>query len=81
MDCRLLVPDQNMLEPVLFEHCVIDVQNRAARIAEHKFDLFVLQASDYNFRTSQNHLIIQNPFFVKTRNLTGKPVFGQGITA
>jgi hypothetical protein len=38
-----------VLELVLLEKFVVNIKNRAAGIAEHVFDLFLLQAPDYNF--------------------------------
>jgi len=51
MDSSLLVPDQHVLDLILFEQLVIQVQNGTARIAEHIVDLFFLQAPDYNLCT------------------------------
>ncbi len=48
----LLMTNQNMLELVLFEKFVVNKKNRAAGIAEYIFDLFLLQAPDYNFCAS-----------------------------
>jgi hypothetical protein len=41
--------DKDMLELVLLEQFVINIKDRAAGIAEHIFDFFLLQAPDYNF--------------------------------
>ena len=35
---RLLVPDQHVLERILFENFVVDIEHGAAGIAEHKVD-------------------------------------------
>jgi hypothetical protein len=48
----LLVTNQDMLELVLLEQFVIYVENRPAGIAEYVFDLFLLQAPDYDFCAS-----------------------------
>jgi hypothetical protein len=55
MDGSLLVADQDVLELVLFEQLVVDIQHRAAGIAENEFDLFFLEAPDYNFCAGQLH--------------------------
>jgi hypothetical protein len=54
MHCRLLVANQNMLDLILLEQRVINVKDRPARIAEYVFDLFFLQAPDYNLRTGHH---------------------------
>jgi hypothetical protein len=53
MHRALLVAHQDMADLVLLEQFVVNEQNGAAGIAEHIFDLFFLQAPDYNFRTGQ----------------------------
>jgi hypothetical protein len=52
MNGSLLMPNQDMLELVLFEQFVINKENRAAGIAEYVLDLFLLQAPDYDFCAS-----------------------------
>jgi hypothetical protein len=54
MHCGLLVAHQNMLDLILFEQRIINVKNRPTRIAEYIFDLFFLQAPDYNLRTGHH---------------------------
>ena len=51
VDGGLFVTDQHMLDMVLGVQGVIDVQHGAARITEHAFDAFFLQATDENFST------------------------------
>ena len=53
VDSGLLVPDQHMLEFVLFEYLVVDIKYRAARIAENEFDFFFGEATDKYFRARQ----------------------------
>ena len=50
----LLVTGQHMVNfiPVLVK-CIINIQNRAARITEDGIDALFLEAGDYNFRTAQ----------------------------
>ena len=48
---RLLVADQHVLDLILLEERVVNVQHGPAGITENIFDLFFLQAPDYNFRT------------------------------
>ena len=55
MNSGLFVAYENVANLFLLEKCVIDVQHGAAWIAEYVFDLFFLQAPDYNFRSSQHH--------------------------
>ena len=40
---------------ILLEKLIVNMEDRAARIAEHMIDLLFLKTSDYNFRTSQLH--------------------------
>ena len=42
----LLVAHQNVLQPLLLEDGVVDVQRRAARVAEQVGDPFVLQGAN-----------------------------------
>src|SRR5207244_9725240 len=51
----LFVPDQHVLELVLLEQLVIDIEDRAARIAEDVLDAFLLEAADHNFCARQLH--------------------------
>jgi hypothetical protein len=48
----LLVPDEHVFEFVLLEDFVVNVEYRAARIAENEFDPLFLQAAYNYFRTS-----------------------------
>ena len=56
--------NQNMLNLILFEQLIVNMENRPAWIAEYIFDLFFLQAPDYNLRTGYHghpsRLTIQN---------------------
>jgi hypothetical protein len=52
MHSGLLMTNQNMLELVLLEKFVINIKNRAAGVAEHILDLFLVQAPDYDFCAS-----------------------------
>jgi hypothetical protein len=54
---RLLVTDQHMLDLILLEECVINVQHGPSRVTENTFDLFFLQAPDYNFRSADHHYL------------------------
>jgi carbamate kinase len=47
----LLVADQDVLDLVLLVEGVVDMQRRAARIAENMFDTFVLQTAHDDVRT------------------------------
>ncbi|SPE35177.1 hypothetical protein SBBP1_80011 [Burkholderiales bacterium] len=49
---RLLVPHQDVLEVVLLEYLVVDVQDRAARVAEDVAHVLFLQAADHDLGTS-----------------------------
>ena len=51
----LLVPHQDVLDLVLLEELVVDVEHRAAGIAEDILDAFFLQAADDDFRTGELH--------------------------
>jgi hypothetical protein len=51
----LLVANQNVLDLILLEKCVIDVKNGPTRVAEYTIHLFFLQAPDYNFCTADHH--------------------------
>ncbi len=50
MQRRLLVAHEDVLEPVLLEDLVVDVEDRAAGIAEHVFDAFFGETADDDFR-------------------------------
>jgi hypothetical protein len=52
----LLVPDQDVLDLVLLEQLVVDVEDRAARVAEDVLDAFVLEAADDDFRAGELHM-------------------------
>ena len=49
----LLMAREDVLDAVLLEQRVINVQNRAARVAKNLPDAFGLQGLDENFRTAQ----------------------------
>ena len=51
----LLVAHQHVLDLVLLEQLVVDVEHRAARIAEDVLDAFFLEAADDDFRTRELH--------------------------
>ena len=51
----LLVAHQHVLDLVLLEELVVDVEDRAARIAEDVLDALLLEAADQDFRTRQLH--------------------------
>ncbi len=53
----LLVPHQHVLHLVLLEERVVDVEHRAARVAEDVLDAFFLEAADDDFRTRQLHVM------------------------
>ena len=55
MHGALLVPDQHVLHLFLLEELVVDVEHRAARIAEDVFDAFFLETADDDFRTRELH--------------------------
>ena len=55
VDRALFVPHQDVLELVLLEDFVVDVEHRAARIAEDVLDAFFLQAADDDFCARQLH--------------------------
>lgn len=55
MNGGLLVANQNVLDLILLEKCVINVQNGTTGVTEHTIDLFFLQAPDYNFCTADHH--------------------------
>ncbi len=54
MYCSLFVANQNMFDLILLEQRIINVKDRPTRIAEYIFDLFFLQAPDYNLRTGHH---------------------------
>ena len=51
----LFVPDQDVLDLLLLEQLVVNVENRAARIAEDVFDAFFLQAADDDLCAGELH--------------------------
>ncbi len=55
VDRALLVPDEHVLDLVLLEQLVVDVEDRAARVAEDVLDAFFLEAADDDFRTRELH--------------------------
>jgi hypothetical protein len=55
MHGRLLMTNQDVLDLILLEHFIVNEQYRATRVAEHVFDLFFLEAPDYNFRACKLH--------------------------
>ncbi len=55
VDRALLVPDQHVLDLLLLEELVVDVEDRAARIAEDVLDALLLQAADDDFCTRELH--------------------------
>ena len=55
VDRALLVADQHVLDARLLEQLVVDVEDRAARVAEDVVDAFFLQTADQDFRTRQFH--------------------------
>jgi hypothetical protein len=50
MDCGLLVANEDVLELVLIENCVVDVENCTAGIAEHVFDTLFGKTAHHYFR-------------------------------
>jgi hypothetical protein len=62
------MPDQNVLDLVLFEQFIVNKQNRAARIAEHMFDLFFLETPDYNLSARQLHCCVSINKRAQARN-------------
>ena len=55
MHGTLLVSNQDVLDLVLLEQLVVDVEYRAARVAEDIFDTFFLEATDGDFGTGELH--------------------------
>ena len=55
MHRALLVAHEDVLDLVLLEERVVDVEHRAARIAEDVLDAFFLEAADDDFRTRELH--------------------------
>src|SRR5215831_7518606 len=55
MDRALLVADEHVLDFLLLEELVVDVEDRAARIAEDVFDAFFLEAADDDFSAGELH--------------------------
>jgi hypothetical protein len=65
MSRTLLVTDQNVFYVVLLVQGVIDVQDRATRIAEDVLDALVLQEAHHYFRTRQFHNGIPREIIMK----------------
>ena len=55
MDRTLLVPNEHVLDLFLLEQLVVEVEDRAAGVAEDVFDAFFLEAADDDFRTRELH--------------------------
>ena len=55
MDGALRVPDEDVLDLRLLEELVVDVEDRAARVAEDVLDALLLQTADQYLRTRQLH--------------------------
>jgi hypothetical protein len=55
VDRALLVADEHVLDLVLLEELVVDVEDRAARIAEDVLDALFLEAADDDFGTRELH--------------------------
>ena len=55
VDGALLVAHEDVLDLVLLEQLVVDVEDRAARIAEDVLDALFLEAADEDFRARQLH--------------------------
>ena len=55
VDRALLVAHEDVLDLVLLEELVVDVEDRAARIAEDVLDAFFLEAADDDFGTRELH--------------------------
>ncbi|BBL59714.1 hypothetical protein MKFW12EY_33270 [Methylomonas koyamae] len=53
MGGALFVPHQNMFYVVLMENGIVDVQNRATRIAKYKFDTFIFKTLDKNLSATE----------------------------
>jgi hypothetical protein len=51
----LFMAHKDVTDLVLLEQLIVDVQDGATGIAEKIFDLFFLEAPDYNFRTGNDH--------------------------
>jgi len=47
------VPHQNMLNIILMKNCIVNVQYRAAGIAENKFDTFVFKTLDKDMSATE----------------------------
>ena len=67
MHRRLLMAHQDMLKCILLENRIVDVEHRAARVAENELDVFLLQAADDDFSAGQFHKNF------KTRSLLRNP--------
>jgi hypothetical protein len=52
---RLFVAHQDVFDLVLLIQRIVDVQNRATRVAEKEFHAFILQTADEDFGTGQFH--------------------------
>ena len=55
VDRALLVPDQHVLDLFLLGKLVVDVEDRAARIAEDVLDALLFQAAEDDFCTRELH--------------------------
>ena len=55
MHGALLVAHQHVLDARLLEQFVVDIEDRAAWIAEDVLDALLLQTADQDFRTRQLH--------------------------
>ncbi len=49
------MPDQDVLDLRLLEQLVVDVEDRAARVAEDVLDALLLETADQDFRTCRLH--------------------------
>jgi len=55
MDGALLVANQDVLDLVLLEELVVNIEDRAAGIAEDVLDALFLKTADGDFRTGELH--------------------------
>ena len=53
MHCPLFVAHENVLDTILVEQRVVQIEHSAAGIAEHMFDIFLLQAAHDDFRAAK----------------------------
>ncbi len=70
MQCRLLVPDEDVLEFVLLEDLVVDVEDCAPGIAEYVLDTFRGKAAHDDLCAGDFHLV---PFKVHWRLIGRSP--------